>query len=94
MYTETVVSEFQTQKVTVGSTAAPVAQAGTLKCFRGVYVKAAEGNTVSVYIGNNNQVGTHGYELKAGDEVLVPIDFPEKIWAVAASNQTLYLLIA
>ena len=94
MRAESIVSEFQTQKVTVGSTAAPIVQTGTMKCFRGVYVKASVDNTVAVYIGNNDQVGTHGYELKAGDEILVPIDLPEKIWGIAASDQILYLLLA
>lgn len=93
MLAETVVSEFQTQQVTVGATPAQIVLQGSLKCFHGVLVKALKANTVIVYVGNDARVGISGFALSPGDEVFIAIDLPEKIWGVAASDQTLCLLL-
>jgi hypothetical protein len=95
MKSETVVVEFQTQRATVTNTPAPVVLAGSLRCFHGVLVKSLKSNTKKVWVGNNNTVGTHGFELQPEDEVFIAVDQPEKIWAVAeADTQTLALLIS
>jgi hypothetical protein len=95
MKSETTIVEFQTQRATVTVTPAVVVSAGSLKCFHGVLVKSLKSNTKKVWVGPNNKVGTHGFELQPEDEVFIAIDLPEKIWAVAeADTQILALLLS
>jgi hypothetical protein len=95
MKSETTVVEFQTQRATVTTTPAAIVQAGSLKCYRGILVKSLKNNTKIVWVGHNDKVGTHGFELQPGDEVLIAIETPEHIWAVAeADTQTLALLLS
>lgn len=95
MKPETTVVEFQTQRATVTITPAAIVLAGSLTCHRGVLVKSLKNNTKIVWIGHNNKVGTHGFELQPGDEVFIAVETPEHIWAVAeADTQTLALLLS
>lgn len=95
MISETVVSEFRTQRLTVGTTAIRLGQVGTSKLYRGVWVKALSTNSGIVYVGMDDKAGDNGYELVAGDSVHVPIDLLEKVWAKAsAADQVVCLLFA
>lgn len=95
MISETVVEEFRTQRVTVGTTGVCLGQKGTSKLYRGVWVKALSTNAGIVYVGMNDKAAGNGYELVAGDSIHVPIDLLEKVWAEAsAANQVVCLLFA
>jgi lipoate-protein ligase B len=95
MISETVVSEFHTKQVTVGTTAARLEQAGRPKLHRGVWVKALSTNTGIVYVGEDDKVASIGYELLKGESVHVPVDALEKVWAAAdAADQKVSLLFA
>ena len=95
MRSETVVEEFKTQRVTVGTSPIRIGLEGTSKLYRGVWVKALSTNGNIVYMGMDNQAVTNGYELAAGESILIPIDLLEKVWAEAgAANQVICLLFA
>jgi len=95
MRSETVVEEFRTQRVTVGASAVRLGQQGTSKLFRGVWVKALSTNAGIVYVGMDDQVATNGWELKAGNEIQIPTDKIEKVWAEASqADQVVCLLFA
>lgn len=95
MFFETVVEEFRTQRVTVGTSPIRIGLAGTSKLYRGVWVKALSTNSHIVYVGVDAQAATNGYELAASESILIPIDLLEKVWAVAGSaGQVLCLLFA
>lgn len=52
-----------------------------------VSVKALSGNDASVYIGSNSSVGTNsGYELAAGEAVVLEVDENQDIYAIADSD--------
>lgn len=95
MFSETVISEFKTQRVSLGVTAERLGPTGTSKLYSGVQVKASPNNTVAVYVGMDDQVAVNGYELLKGESIMIPIDMLDKIWAVAASGtETICLLFA
>ena len=95
MRSETVLEEFRTQRVTVGATAIRLGQVGTSKLADGVRVKALSTNAGFVYIGMDDQAATNGWELDAGEEIHVPVDLLEKVWAEASqADQVVCLLFA
>lgn len=95
MRSETVVEEFRTQRVTVGTSPMRIGLSGTSKLHRGVWVKALSTNSGTVSVGMDDKAVVNGYELVAGDSILIPIDLLEKIWAEAsAANQVICLLFA
>lgn len=95
MRSETVVEEFRTQRVTVGASAMRLGQQGSPKLFRGVWVKALSTNAGIVYVGMDDKAATNGWELKADQEVHVPIDDIGKVWAEASiADQVVCLLFA
>ena len=53
------------------------------KAYKGVYVRAATANTIVIYVGNDNVTASDGYPLPAGEEVLIPIENPSKVFVVA-----------
>ena len=62
--------------------------------FRGVKVRAASDNTISIYVGPNGVTPATGYELPKGEEIEIPVN-PSGVGVVAApaanSIQTLTL---
>lgn len=95
MRSDTVIEEFRTQRVTVGTTAIRLGQQGSPKLFRGVWVKALSTNAGFVYVGMDDQAATNGWELDAGDEIHIPIDEIGKVWAEASeANQVVCLIFA
>ena len=95
MRSETVVEEFRTQRVTVGASAIPLGQTGTSKLTNGVSVKALSTNAGFVYVGMDDKVADNGYELDSGQEIHVPVDLLEKVWAIASeADQVVCLLFA
>lgn len=95
MISETVVEEFRTRRVTVGTAEVCLGQQGAPKLYCGVWVKALSTNAGIVYVGMNEKAADNGYELVAGDSIHVPIDLLEKVWAEAsAADQVVCLLFA
>jgi len=95
MISETVVEEFRTRRVTVGTAEVCLGQKGTPKLYRGVWVKALSTNAGIVYVGVEDKAAGSGYELVAGDSIHVPIDLLEKVWAEASvADQVVCLLFA
>lgn len=95
MRSETVVQEFKTQRVTVGGSAIRLGQQGSSKLFCGVWVKALSTNAGIVYVGMDDKAATNGWELKADQEVYVPIDDIGMVWAEASiASQVVCLLFA
>lgn len=53
-----------------------------------VYIKANSGNSGDVYVGRQGVSASNGYPLDAGEEVIIPVDDPSKIWVIgSADNQ-------
>lgn len=95
MISETVVGEFKTRRVTVGTAEVCLGLKGTSKLYCGVWVKALSTNAGIVYVGTDEKAADNGYELAAGDSIHIPIDLLEKVWAEAsAADQVVCLLFA
>jgi len=90
---ETVVEEFRTQRVTVGTTAIRLGQVGLPKLSHGVWVKALSTNAGLVYVGMDDQVVTNGWELDASEEIFIPIDKIGRVWAEASAIDQVVCLI-
>jgi len=62
---------------------------------RGVLVKAATGNEGTVYVGNSNGVtASTGFELIAGESVVVPVNNANLVYLVAdRSNQKVFYIV-
>ena len=72
---------FNHGQVTVGTLAVQLPSAGAAK---GVLVKAHKGNSGTVYIGNSNAVSTTtGFELAAGEAVVIEVNNANLIWVIA-----------
>lgn len=67
---------------------------------RGVQIKAAIGNTGTVYVGNSDVTAnaadaTDGFPLVGGEALFVPIDDPSKVYVIgSASGQVVFYLLA
>ena len=93
MRSETVIEEFRTQRVTVGTSAIRLGQQGSPKLFHGVWVKALSTNAGLVYVGMDDQVAANGWELDASEEILIPVDEIGKIWAEASQASQVVCLV-
>lgn len=65
--------------------------ASSIAATRGVLVKAANGNAGTLYIGNSDATAatvdaTDGFELGAGEAVLVRVDNVSKIYAIGSTT--------
>jgi hypothetical protein len=71
------------------TTAGTEVQGSSVSLPNGVYIKALSGNTGKVYVGNDGSnaiSSTTGYELAAGQMILVQVDNLNKLWFDAATN--------
>lgn len=96
MISETVISEFRTQRVTVAATAARLGAVGLPKLYSGVFIKALSTNTNAVFVGMDDQVtAANGFELSKDESIHIPIDAIDKVWAIVASGtETVCLLFS
>ena len=90
---ETVIEEFRTQRVTVGTSEVRLGQVGLPKLSHGVWVKALSTNAGFVYVGMDGQVVSNGWELDASEEIFIPIDEIGKVWAEASQASQVVCLI-
>jgi hypothetical protein len=86
----------QTQAVTIDpsspsgqmtlTTAGTVYQGADKKLSNGVYVKAMSSNGGTVYVGNSSVSSSTGFELSAGDIVLVQVANLADLYFVGTAN--------
>lgn len=89
------VEEFKSGHGSVGTSAAQVS-AHALRAVKCVKIKADLGNSDNVYVGYDNTVASsNGYQLDAGEEVIIEIDALNKVWVIggAASQGYSWLVI-
>ena len=77
-------------KSAIGTSAAQLS-AGSVPATRGVLVKAANGNSGTLYIGNSDVTAatvdaTDGFELGAGEALLVRVNDVSKIYAIGSTT--------
>lgn len=93
LYNE-VTSTFVAQnQVTVGTSAAQLASNA---CVKGVTIKALNGNTGIIYVGNSSGLTTsNGFELGAGESISLPLNNSNLVWvrASVASQKICYAAI-
>jgi len=71
------------------TTAGTEVQGSNVPLDNGVYIKALNGNTGKVYVGNNGSgvvSATTGFELDAGQVVIVSVANLNELWFDAATN--------
>jgi len=84
-------SFFHGRKSNIGTTAVRLTTTSN-RSKRGVLVKAAADNTGTVYVGTSSSVtadsadSTDGFELSAGDSVVVEIDDPSNVYMIASAS--------
>jgi len=85
-------------KSSIGTSAVQLTTS-SIKTIKGVIVKAATGNSGTIYIGNSDVTSgttdaTDGFELGAGAGVTVEIDNVNKVYAIGSTTgQKVYWLI-
>jgi len=81
------------------STSAVQITATSTTARNGVLVKASNSNTGTVYVGNSDVTAaaadaTSGYELGAGESVVVPVDNANKVYVIgSAASQTVFFIV-
>lgn len=79
------IASYATNQVTVGTTAVQVDVAGFTD-IQGVTLKAISTNTGIVYFGQAGSVTvSNGYELTAGQSILVPVNNADQLWVIASA---------
>jgi hypothetical protein len=82
----------------IGTSAAPLTSVSS-HAPRGVQIKAAIGNTGTVYVGNSDVTAnaadaTDGFPLVGGEALFVPVNDPSKVYVIgSASGQTVFYLV-
>jgi hypothetical protein len=74
-----------------------VATAYARPTYSGITVRADTANTGTLYVGANAGVSaSNGYQLPAGEEVVIPVDSPAKVWimGVTAGNSIQVITLA
>ncbi len=72
---------------TVDANGTAQAITGTATALKhGAFIKALEGNTGNVYVGDSDVSATNGYELGPGDVVFLPILNLATVYIDAATN--------
>lgn len=62
----------------------PIVAAGyARKAYKGVRIRAATANTTVIYVGPQGVSESNGYPLPGGEEVVIPVDNPSKVYVVS-----------
>lgn len=88
-------NEFKTGVVTIGVTAAKLLNSGH-RAYSYVLLEADAANGNDVYVGHDGSVSaSNGWRLDAGQNVMIPINDPSKIWIIggAADQKVKWLLV-
>lgn len=71
------------------TTAGTAVQGSSVELNNGVFIKALSGNSGVTYVGNdgaNDVASTNGFELAAGDVIVVQVRNLNELWFDAATN--------
>jgi hypothetical protein len=85
-----VAGSFTTGSTSVGASAVEVTSSN-IALYRGITIKAAAGNTGTIYVGPSSSVtaatnaSTDGFELAAGDSITIPINNANVPYAIASA---------
>jgi len=97
--TQETTKNFRTgRKSSIGTTAVVLGGSTGITLSRGVYVKAAAGNSGTVYVGKvsvtaNAADGTDGYQLAAGDEIFIEAQDTTDLYVVGSgAGQSVFWL--
>lgn len=88
----TAISSFNTGQNSDVDTVAEQITTTSVTASRGVVVKAANANSGTVYVGTSSSVtagtadATDGFELGAGESILVEVNNANKVWVIASVN--------
>ena len=85
--------ELVTGQKTVATGTATAITAETMDSRRGILVKALAGNTAVVYLGLTGVTVTTGFELSAGESVVVPHLKASEIFAITTGTQKICFII-
>jgi len=78
---------FQTGQATVATAGTRVQlSASSILVDRGVVVKALDGNSGKIYVGNSGVTASNGFELGAGQGITVDTDNLNDIWIDSSVN--------
>lgn len=58
----------------------------TTECRRGIVVRANAANTEVIYVGEVGVSATTGFELSAGDSVVLPVLSADEVYAISAAG--------
>ena len=73
----------------------PIVAAGYVKkAYKGVRVRAATANTLTIYVGPRGVSTSTGYPLPAGEELAIPIEDPSKVYIVATPGSNCQQTVA
>lgn len=86
LYNEVASSFVSQTQVTISTSAVQLA---SNTCIKGVIIKALNGNTGTIYVGNSSGVtSSNGLELGAGESISLPLNNSNLIWVIASvANQ-------
>jgi len=80
---KTAVDDFYTGTGEVSGTPAPIiAPAFSHEALNGVMLRASVTNTDPIYVGPSTTSAATGYRLTPGEELLVPVNDPSKVYVV------------
>jgi hypothetical protein len=80
---KTSVDDFYTGSGSVSGTSAPIiAPAYAHEAYKGVMVRAAVTNSAPIFVGPSTVSAATGYRLTPGEELLVPVNDPSKVYVV------------
>lgn len=71
------------------TTAGTAVQGSAVDLIGGVFIRALEGNTGNVYVGNDGAgdvTSSNGFELGPGDIIYIPVQNLSDLWFDAATN--------
>lgn len=77
-------TDFNHGQTDVGTTAVQLTETPTA-CVKGVLVKAFSTNSGIVYLGKSGVTVDNGYELTAGETVVVEVDNVNKVYVIASA---------
>lgn len=89
------IASYGVNQVAVGTAAVQLDSAG-FSDVEGVVLKAMSTNSGIVYFGQTSSVTAgNGYELTAGQSLLIPVDNADQIWVIgSATNQKVCYMAA
>ena len=85
---KTALNEFSTGHSNVAAVSKQIVASGYARdALNGITVRADTANTGTLFVGPNAGVSaTNGYQIPAGEEVVIPVDSPAKVWIMGVTT--------